>query len=204
VDLVDQFVQSQPTVLKTIRFCNPADKNDEGIRDPTAHLACYKIREFGFQRRMVRVTNQFGVQTLIVTRPETLCLPAEKDNVPSQLKINHFKCYRVTQARGSDFQETNVFVEDQFETKQTELMRPLLLCNPVNKNNEGVPDPSGHLTCYKIRDVPGQPAFVPRPVEFEDQFTADEVPTTRRTDCSSSRLLCVPSTKEELGQLRGR
>jgi hypothetical protein len=35
-------------------------------------------------------------------------------------------------------------------------------------------------------------------VEFEDQFTSEDVVTSRRTDCSRSRLLCVPSTKEEL------
>jgi hypothetical protein len=199
VELVDQFGETQSTVLKLMRFCNPVDKNDEGVHDTTAHLSCYKIREPPSRRRKVRVTNQFGVQTFVVTRSDTLCVPAEKDDVPSPLNINHFKCYRIFQAHGAPrFQGRDVVLEDQFETKNTEVMRPLLLCNPVNKNDEGVPDPGGHLTCYKIADAPGQPVFVPRPVAFEDQFSRQEVPTTRRTDCRRTRFLCVPSTKEEL------
>jgi hypothetical protein len=199
VTLTDQFGQTQAQVRRPIRFCNPVDKNDEGIHDTTAHLACYKIRETGFQKRRVRVTNQFGQQTLMVNRPDTLCVPAEKDNVPSPLNINHFKCYRVTQVRGTPrFEDREVDLEDQFETKNTEVMKPVWLCNPVDKNDEDVPDPAGHLTCFKIKDVPGQPPFAPRPVEFEDQFTSEDVVTSRRTDCSRSRLLCVPSTKEEL------
>ena len=62
VDLEDQFVTTSATVRRPHRFCNPVDKNGEGINDPTAHLMCYDISEPRFERRIVKVENQFGEQ----------------------------------------------------------------------------------------------------------------------------------------------
>ena len=61
-------------------FCNPVDKNDEGISDPTAHLTCYKIKEDD-KKRQVLIENQFGEQTLKVTKPKLLCVPSKKIEV---------------------------------------------------------------------------------------------------------------------------
>jgi hypothetical protein len=76
--------------------------------------------------------------------------------------MNHFKCYKV-RSKGSGFVPLTVTVADQFETKMTRVLKPLLLCNPVDKNGEGIPDPACHLTCYRIRDAPGQLPFTPDP-----------------------------------------
>jgi hypothetical protein len=196
VTLVDQFGPSTATVVRTTRFCNPADKAGEGIPDPTAHLNCYKIRDSATARPKVVVENQFGSQTLEVRRPDSLCTPAEKDGVPINSDLNHYKCYRVVEPRDLPrFTERTVTVDDQFEEKVTRVIRPFYLCNPVDKNGEGVPDPTAHLTCYKIADAPGQPAFVPQPADVSDQFTRADLLPSRRTDCGRSRLLCVPSSK---------
>ena len=47
VSLSDQFVTTQSTVIKPLRFCNPVDKNGSEItvQDPLAHLLCYKISD---------------------------------------------------------------------------------------------------------------------------------------------------------------
>jgi hypothetical protein len=135
------------------------------------------------------VRNQFGEQTLAVLKPETLCTPAEKDLVPSELGINHFKCYRV---RGRGFQTRDVGLVDQFESTTATVVKPQLLCTPVDKNGEGIPDPVNHLTCYRLSE---REPFAPRDVTVVDQFAEQNVPTLGG-QCRKVDLLCVPSTKE--------
>jgi hypothetical protein len=76
VDLKDQFGMVTVLVEKPEFLCNPVDKNGEGIRNPAAHLVCYKIRGES-AKQDVRVTNQFGEQTLKVKPPELLRVPSE-------------------------------------------------------------------------------------------------------------------------------
>jgi hypothetical protein len=207
VSLEDQFVATTATVLRPSRFCNPVDKNGEDPGAPTdpAHLNCYGIREPRFEKRDVVVENQFGEQALTVVRPFELCVPAIKDCIAdcddllACPDLSHFKCYKVRQARGAPrFQEIGgVRLVDQFEDKLTTILKPRLLCTPVNKDGEdpAAPDNQDHLTCYKITDDPGQTRFQPRTVEEQDQFVMQDLLPTRRTDCRRSRLLCVPSIK---------
>jgi hypothetical protein len=198
VELVDQFGPSSSRIDRPIRICNPADKNQELMLDSTAHEMCYALRESGFVRRRVVVQNQFGEQTLTVMRPSELCLPAEKDGIPlaSPDLVNHFKCYDVRSTSGDRFEPRMVTVADQFETKEAILEKPISLCNPVDKNGEGVPDPGCHLVCYRLQD-PARPIMEPRPVTVTDQFgTLDLLAISG--SCRRVGVLCVPSTKTEL------
>ena len=55
------------------------NKNDEGIPDPDAHLACFKILEDPsqpFQQVSVGVEDQFGARTIELVKPRLLCAPA--------------------------------------------------------------------------------------------------------------------------------
>jgi hypothetical protein len=195
VNLADELATVAASVRKPRRFCNPADKNGEGIDDPTAHLMCYKIKEPRLNRQDVAMEDQFGLQTLTVKRAETLRAPAEKDDVPSTLNVNHFKCYKVKRARGTGrFTERVVRIEDQFETKELLLTKPQLLCTPVDKNSEGIPTPAGYLTCYQIREALGQIDFQPRSVIITDQFAEVDL-NAKRADCHAAALLCVPSIR---------
>ena len=85
VNLEDQFgVEPGVLVKKPELFCNPVDTNREGIRNPAAHLTCYKIKADG-EKRDVVATNQFGEQTLEVKKPTLLCVPSEKvDVIPEE------------------------------------------------------------------------------------------------------------------------
>jgi hypothetical protein len=191
----DQFGSGPTRVVRPRRLCNPADKNDEGVDDPASHLMCYQADDLNdFQRRHVVVQNQFGEQALSVIRPDSLCLPAEKDGVPRppESTLDHFKCYRVHRRHGTpEFQPRTVTLADQFENKSVTVVKPLLLCNPVDKNGEGITDASCHLTCYKIE----QETFTPRPATVVDQFT--EATLSAMTGvCRRVGLLCVPSAKQ--------
>lgn|GEM_PF-1510363 len=79
VDLQDQFGE-EPRVLvgKPKLFCNPVDKNGEGISHPTLHLTCYEIEADNEEERNVIVKNQFGEQTLKVEKPKLLCVPPQR------------------------------------------------------------------------------------------------------------------------------
>ena len=66
-----------------------------------------------------------------------------------------------------------------------------MLCNPVDKNGEGISDATAHLVCYSIKDVakPKQPKFVARSVQADNQFGSLQLKATK------SSSLCVPSEK---------
>jgi len=192
VSLADQFGSSTVTVRKPNRFCNPVDKNGEGITDPTGHLMCHKIKGPRFAPRDVVVRNQFGDQTIHVVRPETLCNPAEKDGVPlssvAGAFLDHFQCYR---AVGRGFIRRTVSLGDQFFTVQTTVLKPAQLCNPVDKNGSGIKRPQVHLACYRIKDAQKFPA---NDVTVEDQFGTFFI-RARQGGCHKPTLLCLPSEK---------
>jgi concanavalin A-like lectin/glucanase superfamily protein len=188
--LVDTFGSKNTIVLRPDTFCNPVDKNGEGITDATAHLTCYKIRDAsgqaGFAPQRLSVQNQFGSSSLAAVSPRVLCVPSEEGGVPSALNLDHFKCYN-TQA-ATPFGRRDVFLADQFESKNTTVLRPCSVCMPVDKNGEGIKDPSTSLVCYRIRDVSGQPRLSPRSVTVHNQFGDASLTAL------PARSLCVPST----------
>jgi uncharacterized repeat protein (TIGR01451 family) len=84
VVLTDQFNTERVNVVRPEAFCAPVDKDGSGINDPSAHLACYKIRDVRgdefpkFERRRVEAGDQFGIHSLLLKKTRTLCLPSSK------------------------------------------------------------------------------------------------------------------------------
>jgi hypothetical protein len=82
VNVVDQFGGLTVDVKRPARLCTAVDKRGEGITDPEANLLCYEVRAsagaaaFHGPPGPVYVTNQFGSDTLLVTRPTELCVPS--------------------------------------------------------------------------------------------------------------------------------
>jgi hypothetical protein len=78
----DQFGAYNVDLLKPRYLCAPASKNGE---DPTAplhpeHLLCYKTRNnTAFPERVVFTTDQFGAQSVRITRRIELCVPSLKN-----------------------------------------------------------------------------------------------------------------------------
>jgi hypothetical protein len=59
VTLTDQFRTTGTTVTTPNWFCNPVDKNGEGIQDPEDHLTCYLVNQIPFGPTPVSIRNQF-------------------------------------------------------------------------------------------------------------------------------------------------
>jgi hypothetical protein len=182
-------------ISRVEQFCNAVDKNGEGIINPAAHLTCYKVtRPVSVVKPRVISSDQFGELELSVKRRRTqLCVPSQEMGEPSEMalslapSLDHFELYRARTASGTPrFERRDVELEDQFVDETVELKKPVQLGVPTDKNDEGITNPSAHLTCYSLR----APRFEKRDVEVENQFGQFRL-TVRKPN-----MLCVPSAKQ--------
>ena len=102
----------------------------------------------------------------------------------------HFLCYNIDPHGG--FEERTVELKDQFAGYKAVVIRPVSLCNPVDKNGEGIRDPEYHLVCYEIKADPAGEA--PRAV---DVMTSNQFTEQGMTAVVPPRSLCVPSKKRK-------
>jgi hypothetical protein len=215
VSLADQFNATARNfdVTKPLSLCNPADKKDEGITDPNTHLKGYEIkltttdpRQTPDIKHTVRVTNQFGILLLDTLRSDRLLVPTAKSltepvDPPGPNNVDHYKCYKVRRSKGTPkFKPIlGVSVSDQFigqPPKLFDITKPTRLCNPVDKNGEGIKNYNAHLMCYQAKPTKGQPRHQPiSPIFVNNQFGPELLQTIKEED------LCVPSTKTVLGTL---
>lgn len=100
---------------------------------------------------------------------------------------NHFKCYQILD--WTEWKPIKVELKDQFGTSIAVAVEPRLLCNPVDKNGEGIPAPESHLVCYEIQDDPQGPTERVKEVMIGNQFQQGPLWV------GSASLLCVPSDK---------
>lgn len=203
VTLADQFEAGDFEVKKPVSLGNPADKNGEGITDPDTHLVGYMIKPLKGQPAHIpvigiRVVNQFGEIFLDTKKPDRLLVPSAKDldNPVAALvdpEAEHFKCYKVKVTEGTpNFEERVVLLSDQFvPPTQFTVKKPERLCNPVNKNGEGIANDVTHLLCYKVKQLKEAGKFEKiTGIHINNQFGALQL------DAKKPKELCVPSTKE--------
>jgi hypothetical protein len=78
----DQFGAWKMTLVKPTHLCTPAEKRvdnkDFPMVDPKLHMLCYKVTYDGKPPPKVKVTDQFGTQTMGLDLASTVCLPANK------------------------------------------------------------------------------------------------------------------------------
>ena len=103
-------------------------------------------------------------------------------------KANHYKCYQILDWVEDPTLQVNL--TDQFGRSQARVLRPYSLCNPVDKNGEGIADKENHLVCYQIADDPSGEYERVREVEVQNQFGEN-----RLWVGIPSRELCLPSKK---------
>jgi hypothetical protein len=204
--LIDQFGtetvrRAEPRLLMTPTSKQRPGRDVEPIERPDEHLKCYSLTGTIRQNRTVHVSNQFGENVeLFVKEANRLCAPALKSEEPippdaEPEDTQHYKCYRVEER--PRFSEDGVILEDQFREQVVDVRSAELLCNPVEKRRTGEepvppPRPDEHLVCYDFTErVP----FPARNVFTRDQFGDQSL---RALDPD---LLCVPSTKEEIGDV---
>src|SRR5262245_38061959 len=75
-------------------------------------------------------------------------LPCSSDCTCPPVPLDHFQCYEVKPAF---FASTSVTVQDQFGTMTETVRQPHRICNPANKNGEGIIDPTDHLVGYQTK-----------------------------------------------------
>jgi hypothetical protein len=102
-------------------------------------------------------------------------------------QANHFKCHQVLD--WAEWEPRRVELKDQFGASVAHVIQPMMLCNPVDKNGEGIPNPEYHLTCYRIEDDPTGPTERVKEVMIRNQF--QEGPLW----VGMANVLCVPSQK---------
>ena len=132
------------------------------------------------------MSNQFGSLTVDVIKPEQMLVPSSKSltAAPAALNpavVNHFKCYKV---RGK-FRTSGIKIDDQFETLTVDLLKPVRLCVPADKNGEGTIAPPDSLMCYKVRRT--AKTTPPGTLFINNQFGNNSFGVFRPTE------LCVPS-----------
>lgn len=87
VELEDTFgKKTDVRVEKPKLFCNPVNKNGEGIKNPEAHMTCYEIKDKRDRKRKLFISNQFGEQPLKVGKAQLLCVPSKKITATSTQK----------------------------------------------------------------------------------------------------------------------
>jgi hypothetical protein len=99
-------------------------------------------------------------------------------------RLDHFLCY---QASPGQFEPRNVRLRDQFGRSRARVLRRTNLCNPVDKNDEGINNRRGHLVCYTIKR---RSPFQRRDVAVTNQFVQDF-----RLRVLGPNHLCLPSAK---------
>ena len=102
--------------------------------------------------------------------------------------LDHFQCYEI---KPSFFAQPSVTVQDQFGTMTETLRIPNRLCNPTDKNGEGITDPTDHLVGYRTKAP-----------KFTTQFNQTVVDQfgTQILDVKKPDDLLVPSSKGGVAQ----
>ncbi len=133
---------------------------------------------------------------------------------PSAHNVDHFLCYKIqdddddddhghdskdsSESRDEDSEEKDnhptiqVLVQDQFDNapRLFDVKQPKRLCNPVDKNGEGIKNPDNHLLCYKVKPAKGERKHEKiKGIFVNDPFGPNQVDTKKEKE------LCVPSTK---------
>ena len=221
VDLADVFAGGAATIGTPQLLCAPSAKDGATVGDPTANLRCYKLKPAQkLAKRTVIVANEFGAETVIVAKPQLLCVPTEIAGTPSDLGIDHFECYKAKTAKGTPkFAPRGAQLADRFAAAAVVIAKPQLLCTPVSKDGTVLHDPAARLRCYKgvaakkacALDAPqhaGQPCKQERDCGGEKAVTAlcgKQAPFAKQAvvvenelgqetaTVGKRQLLCVPS-----------
>ncbi len=103
--------------------------------------------------------------------------------------VDHYLCYDIIDSSGH--KPVKVKVRDQFGTGVGIVAKPYQLCNPVDKNGEGILNREGHLVCYQF-DPQEFPELKPHTALTRNQFGETKLATEKPT------VICVPSFKKVL------
>jgi hypothetical protein len=106
---------------------------------------------------------------------------------PDPGEDNHYLCRQVKDLKvpAKFASVAGISVVDQTSGDTCEAKKPFLLCNPVNKNGGGIPNPNLHYCCYKAKCTQ-KPAVS---YAVTDQFWSGTIATKK------PKFLCNPCSK---------
>lgn len=143
----------------------------------------------------VRKIRRLGVVAAVATASLALASSFAYSHAVKRLQagpvttVDHAKCYNIL-GKDGPFAPRTVELDDQFGTRESEVVEPEELCTPVSKNGEPVNRPDAHLKSYRIRHTPQDQADEPeRTVIVRNQFGAATLVV------GNARKLLVPASK---------
>ncbi len=138
-------------------------------------------------KKLDQVANSFAMLCAVFLVAGT---PALAQNGPFDIPDDHFLCYKGKPDKniGQVIQKGQTTdLDDQFQVEEHVVKKLRGICNPADKNSEGIVDPNTHLTPWAIKSTGAK--HVAQTITTFDQFGLLSL-TTAKTD----RLL-VPSSK---------
>lgn len=203
VTLKDTLENFSFNIRKPIALCAPADKDGNGIADPTISLERYRLqrdrRVPRFIRSTRRVATALGTLSLDTVRPDQLLIPTAQSAVGApaapdmtEHDVDRYKCYRVRVTKKTpkvpfDLQVT---ATDGFSSpaRRFKVKSPTRLCVATDANLANLRNPSANLLCYPVKLVRGEPKHVRRlGLYVDNELGAARVDTVRETE------LCLPA-----------
>jgi len=201
--LADQLGSGSFEVKKVSALCPPASPDGETIIDAATHEEAYEIKSASKhksaskQKPQARVTvyDRFGSLIVDIGQPDRLLVPTNKGLAmavpPPALGVaDHYECYKVKiDGAGHPFAKgVQVPLADQFETRLYDVKKPQRLCNPTNKNGEGIVRPLAHLMCYQVKAAKKQPKLVKTVgIHTNNQLGPGRLDTVKEAE------VCVPA-----------
>lgn len=158
---------------------------DSGCQIETScgdHLKCYKAATAKgttkFVAQTVTMTDALSAAApLQVTKPDSLCLPVDKNGEGIDDPAAHFECYKVKD--DADGGNATIAVSNQFGLWQFIAGKAASLCMPSSR--DGVP---ANLTGDALRCYKGKASELPRTVTLSDAFES------KQTTVGKTALLC--------------
>jgi hypothetical protein len=203
IGLRDQFGSIVVSTMILEKFGIPAEKHHLDatgevwpILDPFLHHTWWKFLLTYPEVRRADVLDQFGGYSWRVRQPEYLLAPADKNQALGAIPPgNHYLCYLADDAPVVNIE---VALVDQVDSVAVLVLQGRYLCNPVEKDFQGVTtpivDPAVHLTCYEV--INPTPYAVTELVN--DQFGERIIVLEQNT------LLCLPAEKDNVVPVEAR
>jgi len=201
VGLVDGLESGSFDVKSQFELCVPAELNESPILDPAIRQVVYKLKPTRRQPKHVKqsgivVQDPFGTHSFDTKKADLLLTAARLDLAsqpapPAAGVADGYKCYKVRPTKGQPpLPRTIVTARDELEDRFYDVFQPRRLCFPVDRDGNGIVDPTQLITCYRLRRAALQPAHEKIVGQIR---TADDLGDLR-LDTKKEKDLCVPAT----------
>ena len=195
--LTDDLETRTTSVGRPKLFCEPTGLSGSDVIDATANLVCYSISRNSYAGpQAAGFDTQLSQALARNLKPAALCVPSERDGVPSALNLDHFKSYRSSRIGTPLFAIT---LDDALGSQDAKFYRSAGFMTPVAVNGGAVADPDADLACYELRYKQrgfeiAEPVFVPQQVTIDNEFGTQTLDIIEPTSLclASQRIFLVP------------